>query len=106
MSPNPAREEVLKHLTLIEELFFIFTQHVNVFDNTQVQNDFKQLWENRNNRLVRIGAICPNPNPNLNLGSKSLYLVTNCDAGTNAFIKRTLAYGGPNHDSITISGPP
>ena len=101
MSPNPAREEVLKHLTLIEELFFIFRQHVNFVYYTQVHDGFKQMWATRNDRLVRIGAICPR----LNLGSKSLYLVTNCDAGTNAFIKRTLAYGGPNHESITISGP-
>ena len=102
MTPNHVCEEVLKHLTRTEELFFIFRQHVNFVYYTQVHDGFKQMWATRNDRLVRIGAICPR----LNLGSKSLYLVTNCDASTNAFIKRTLAYGGPNHESITISGPP
>ena len=100
-SPYPAFEEILKHLTRTEELLFIFSQIVSGREN--IQRDFMKMQAANNNRLVRIGAFYPR----LRLGSESHFFVTNCDAGTSAFIKRTMAYGRPSDESnILIDGLP
>ena len=96
--PIPAFEETLKPLTRLEELFLFFRKFVHRRD---IRNDFMKIQAANNNRLVRICAFYPR----LFGASESHYFVTNCDAGTNAFIKRTLAFGGPKDESnILING--
>ena len=99
---SQAFAEVMKYLTRTEELFFFFGQKVND-DPINIQHHFMKMRAVNNYKLVRICVFSTSAS---SVGYNThKYFVSNCDAGTNAFIGKTLTYG-PNVGTIEINGLP